>query len=169
MPCSLSFLRSVLRLMPRSCAARTWLLLVSRMTARRSGFSTRPTMRPWRLAEAWPRMPRTHSTIFRSMISSRGVGGHAGRGRDGPDGQVLGQDDTARGHDHRALDHVLQLAHVAWPLVAHEPVHGVGSDHPLAQRLEVFREEMLDEERNVAAALAQRGQRQRHHVETVEQ
>src|SRR5437879_899092 len=40
------------------------------MTARRSGFSTSPTMSPWRLADAWPRMPRTHSAILRSMISS---------------------------------------------------------------------------------------------------
>src|SRR5206468_9462048 len=56
MPCSLSFFLSVFRLMPRSWAARTWLLLVSRMTARRRGFSTSPTMSPCRLAEAWPRM-----------------------------------------------------------------------------------------------------------------
>jgi len=44
-PCSVSFLRRVLRLMPRICAARTWLPPVSRSTARSSGFSTRPIIR----------------------------------------------------------------------------------------------------------------------------
>src|SRR5262249_51381120 len=44
-PCSTSFLRGVLRLMPRICAARPWFPPVSRSTARSSGFSTSPIIR----------------------------------------------------------------------------------------------------------------------------
>ena len=38
-------------------------------------------------------------------------------------GRCSGRIDPAGGHDHGALDHVLQLAHVARPLVADQPVH----------------------------------------------
>src|SRR4030095_11590291 len=55
-------------------------------------------------------------------LLERRVDGHRGRRRDRADRQVLGQDDAAGGHHHRALDHVLQLAHVARPIVADQPI-----------------------------------------------
>src|SRR5713101_2319318 len=83
-------------------------------------------------------------------LFQRGVRLHPRGRRDGPDGEMLGHDHAARGHDHGALDHVLELADIAGPLVARQASHGLGRDHPLAQRLGVLREEMLDEEGDVA-------------------
>ena len=44
--------------------------------------------------------------------------------------QMLGADDVARADDHRPLDHVAQLAHVAWPPMAPEHVERALVDTP---------------------------------------
>ena len=62
-------------------------------------------------------------------------------------------------HD-RALDHVLELADVARPVVVHQQVERVRRhlEHSAAVLLAVLLEEVLDEQRNVLAPLAQRRQ-----------
>ena len=54
----------------------------------------------------------------------------------------------------------------SWPT---EAIHGVGRDHALAEGLGVLGQEVLGEQRDVAAPLAERGQRERHHVQPVEE
>ena len=69
-------------------------------------------------------------------------------------------DDAALADQHRALDAVLQLAHVAGPVVAHEHVDGGGGDAAdvLAVGGRVLLHEVIGQERHVRPALAQRRQ-----------
>src|SRR3954469_24890955 len=72
-------------------------------------------------------------------------------------------------HQYRALDRVLELADVAWPMVAGEHVDRRRRDPPdaagvLAREL---LEEMIDEQHQVGFSLAQRRNEDREHVETV--
>ena len=75
----------------------------------------------------------------------------------------------AGGEDDRALDDVLQLADVARPGVANQGLHDRGRDgldppaHPPGELLG----EMADQPRDVVAALAQRRQHEREHVQAV--
>ncbi len=70
---------------------------------------------------------------------------------------------------HRPLDRVLQLAHVARPVVRQQRVQGARREplHLLAVGARVLLDEVADQRGNVALALAQRRQRHRHHVEPV--
>src|SRR5450432_171229 len=67
----------------------------------------------------------------------------------------------------RAQQLVLELAHVAWPAVAHEARERGGLERLARLRLTrgagVLREQVLDDERDVLAALAQRRQRDAGH------
>src|SRR5690606_20440412 len=70
-----------------------------------------------------------------------------------------------------ALHHVLELADVARPAVGREQIDGVlldARDALLQPRVELP-EEVLDEERDVPGALAERGQADGHDVEAVEE
>src|SRR5437867_906340 len=102
-------------------------------------------------------------------LLERRVHGDRGGGRHRTDGQVLGQDDAGRGHHHRALDHILQLAHVAGPIVADQTIERLGGDDALAEVSGILREEVLDQERDVAPTLAERRQMHGHDVEPVEE
>ena len=82
---------------------------------------------------------------------------------------MLGHDHARGGHDHGPLDDVLQLAHVARPVVADEAIHGVGGHPPLAQGLGVLGQEVLGEQRDVTAAIPEGGQRERDDIQAVEQ
>ena len=61
--------------------------------------------------------------------------------------------------DHRALDHVTELAHVAGPLVMHEQTFGLGAEprHPLLELLAEVLEEVTGQRRDVLAALPEGG------------
>src|SRR6266849_1325061 len=84
--------------------------------------------------------------------------------------EIVGLDDLVSREDRGALDRVLQLAHVARPWIAKEPGHRRRAQaEAAAQALGGATEEVLGEERNVLAALAQRGQRDRDHVEAIEE
>ena len=64
-----------------------------------------------------------------------------------------------RQHD-RALDDVLELAHVARPVVVHQQIERFGRQLECGPRVlvAVLLEEVLDEQRDVVLALAQRRQ-----------
>src|SRR5207245_3627017 len=78
--------------------------------------------------------------------------------------------DVVLGEDEGAVDQVLQLAHVAGPIVAAQPVQR-GARELLAGIVLLVeqREEVLGEQVYVLPPVAQRGQRDREHVEPVEQ
>src|SRR5438874_13409588 len=68
-----------------------------------------------------------------------------------------GDDLTAREH-HRALDHVLELTHVAGPVVLHEALEGFLADgrRLRARAVSMLREEMLHQRRDVFLTIAKR-------------
>ncbi len=101
------------------------------------------------------------------ISSSEASDGHRGRGRHRSDRQVLGQDDAAGRHHHRALHDVLQLAHVPRPVVTDQAIERVGRDAALAELAGVLGQEVLDQQRNVAPPLAQRRQVQGDDVEPI--
>ena len=70
---------------------------------------------------------------------------------------------------HRALDRILQLAHVAGPVVRDQQLHRVGREavDRLGVLLRIALEEELRERRNVAPAIAQRRHLERDHVQPV--
>src|SRR5258708_20954605 len=86
-------------------------------------------------------------------------------------GQIGGADGYALGEEDGALEDVLQLADVAGPRVGGQRGQRVVLDGPdvLLQPRVVLLPEVLDEERNVLAPLAQGRQEDRHHVEPVEE
>ena len=80
-------------------------------------------------------------------------------------------DRRAARHDHGPLDSVLQLAHVAGPVVAHDPVPGrvLESGDRLAVLLGEAPEELVGEELDVVRSLAQWRQIDLHDSETIVQ
>ena len=82
---------------------------------------------------------------------------------------VRGVELRARRHHQAALNYVLQLAHVAGPVVRHQFFHGRIGDrfHPAAGIGRQFLQEMVGQKRNVLLALAERRNVERHHVEPV--
>src|SRR5712692_2104812 len=91
------------------------------------------------------------------------------------DGQVHGQvvepDHGARGQGHAPLDDVLELAHIAGPVIGHEGGQGAPRDaaHVLLELARVLPQEVLDEARDVLLARAERRNGEGHHVEAVEE
>jgi hypothetical protein len=81
------------------------------------------------------------------------------------------RDERAARQDDRPLDDVLQLADVAPPMVAHQPLHGscrqAGRGH--AQPFGDATKPLLGEERDVVTPVAQGGHSQREHAEPVEE
>ena len=75
------------------------------------------------------------------------------------------------GQHHRALDHVLQLADVARPVVLHQQVERRSGqlETGFAVLLAVLREEVLREQRDVVLPLAQRRQVDADDVQAVEE
>src|SRR4051794_13527707 len=86
-------------------------------------------------------------------------------------GEVVDAQVGALAQDHRPLDVVLQLADVPRPVVVAQQPHCLGVDPPhlAAVLLGVALQEELDQERDVLAALAQRGQVDGHDVDPVVQ
>jgi hypothetical protein len=85
----------------------------------------------------------------------------------GRERQVSGGDVVRAGEDERALDRVLQLAHVAGERVALERAQRRGRE--LVGRRAVAPEHVLDQPRHVARPLAQRRQHDREHVQAEEE
>ena len=79
--------------------------------------------------------------------------------------------DVAVREDHRALERVLELAHVAGPRVRLENLHRGITDRflRLGSLLGVPREKGLREQRNIVRAQAKRRQMKRDHVQAVKQ
>src|SRR2546428_4026527 len=73
--------------------------------------------------------------------------------------------------NHRTLDHILQLAHVARPVIGLEEVQGALVDmaNAFASSFGVAIDQILDQDGNVVAALPQCGHSKREHVEAVEE
>src|SRR6185369_8438627 len=84
-------------------------------------------------------------------------------------GEIPRADDLARGEDHRVLDDVLELAHVAGPRIAAEDLERPGRERAqgLAQLLAVAQQEIPREERDVLDAVPQRRKTQRDAAEPV--
>src|SRR5437016_8552417 len=73
--------------------------------------------------------------------------------------QVRRLEDVAASQDGRALDRVLQLAHVARPRTAEQPPHRLGGEPQLATQLAAgTRQEMLGQRRTVFPPIARRRQ-----------
>jgi hypothetical protein len=85
------------------------------------------------------------------------------------DRQHLGRDTLAVMHHHDAPDHVLQLAHVARPVVGAQDRQRVVGESPEAPALlpREALEEDISEKRDILSALAQRRQVHRQDVEAV--
>ena len=105
--------------------------------------------------------------VWPSPSCGRGVAASGGGRREIGQG-VQVQHVAAREHD-RALDDVLELAHVARPLVSEQPPHRLGRDilDALARLAGVTPQERANQQRDVVDALAQRRQRHREDVEPV--
>src|SRR5438128_2616044 len=78
-------------------------------------------------------------------------------------------DDGAPGQHDRAVEHVLELADVAGPIVAREHLEGAGghATHVAVALARDLADEVLDERGNVLSPLAQRRHVDRDHVEPV--
>ena len=98
-----------------------------------------------------------------------GAGAFAGGGAADGVGQVVEGDDVASGQDDGAVDGVLQLAHVAGPVVGVEG--GDGGVVEAAQALFIIGalQEALGQRRNLFAPLPQRRHVQRQRVDAVKQ
>src|SRR5206468_2545138 len=75
----------------------------------------------------------------------------------------------AGAENHRALQNVLQLAHVSRPRIALQPLHRFATDvldAPADPHGELGDEELC-QQRNITRALAQRGKMQREHVQSI--
>ncbi len=73
----------------------------------------------------------------------------------GPSGQVDAQPSVLR-EDRGALDHVLQFADIAGPVVARQPPRIAFRQAQIRISARLLRQKMLRQQRNVLAALAQR-------------
>jgi hypothetical protein len=84
---------------------------------------------------------------------------------------ICGGDDLPGLHQHRALDAVLQLAHVARPLVVHQRRHGLVAqlDAGLVLLRAVQGDEVLRERRDVLGTIAQRRHEDLDDVQAEEQ
>ncbi len=110
-------------------------------------------------ARMWARSTSSRVPLPAARTSSRAV---ETSDRVGSEGRALGEDE-------RALDHVLELAHVAGPCVRRERAHeAVG--HPLyrlAHPALLAGDEVPDEERDVLGPVAQRREADREDAEAV--
>ena len=93
-------------------------------------------------------------------------------GRGSPTEEVGRPNGIPRARDDGRLDRVLQLAHVAGPIVRHEDVdrlvaHPVDAGPLQAQSLPI--DEVAHQERDVLAPLAQRGEMDMDHLQAVEE
>src|SRR5690242_20661366 len=106
---------------------------------------------------------RDRVAVRRGMaVARRGLDGGQGR-------EVLREQHLAVGKDQGALDHVPQLADVAWPMPRREALDDSWID-PLHALLELAVEElakMVGQQRNRACDLAQRRERARHDADPV--
>src|SRR5947208_481584 len=84
---------------------------------------------------------------------------------------VAGADLALRREHHHGLDQVTELAHVARPVRIHEDLQRVGGDalEVAVVRLRELGDERADEERDIAAPLAQRRKVNREDIEPVEE
>ena len=116
-----------------------------------------------------PLASSTASTWARSASASEpGAGAAAGGRLRHAQRQVGGAHHVAAPHDHRALDRVLQLAHVARPGVGGERVAAPPGEKRIGRRLidcAKLREEVLGQHRHVLRPLAQRRDVDLHHVQ----
>src|SRR5467141_3806852 len=73
--------------------------------------------------------------------------------------------------NHRSLDHILQLAHVARPVIGLKQVQGalVDMSNAFARSFRVASDQILDQNGNIVAALPQCWHSKREHVEAVEE
>ena len=115
-------LRRVARVMPRSLAAWTWLPLVSLRAWMTSSRSTAGITLSLGSCRAQAKSCRARTAIsdrcaFAGAVSQRHSGAHGGRFTGDLRRQIAQQDGIAFGHHERALDDVLQFAHVARPVV----------------------------------------------------
>ena len=80
-------------------------------------------------------------------------------------------DQRALRHQHRALDRVIELADVAGPGVLEQHLHraALEAGEPLAVALRVLAEEVLRQQRQILAAVAQRRQPDLDRVQPEEQ
>jgi hypothetical protein len=87
------------------------------------------------------------------------------------EGEVVEANHRASGQRDAALDDVLQLAHVAWPVVGAQGRQGAPRDpaHVLLELPRVLANEVLHEDGDVFLALAQGRDRQGGHVDPVEE
>ena len=145
-----NLLCSVFRLMPRISAARVLLSRVCSSVIRISRVSASSTVVPG----------VSDSVGFTTSGESVTSGG-----------RCFWLDELARAEDHRALDHVAQLAHVARPVVLLEDPHRrrIERRHRLVVARVELGEERLHQQRQVLLALAQRRQLDGEHVQPVVQ
>ena len=122
-------------------------------------------------ARGLQRVQRSGPSRTAATASSSEARGHRAGGLGGLQGgrQVVAVDDAAVADQHRALDDVLQLAHVAGPVVADQHVDGGGGDAPdaLAVLARVLGEEVVGEQQDVRLPLAQRRHEDGEDVEPV--
>src|SRR5262245_15728332 len=80
--------------------------------------------------------------------------------------QMVAMNDVAFADQRRALDHVLEFAHVTRPVITHQHVYGRRGDSldPLAVLAAVFFEEMVGQQQDVGLALAERRQVDRKNI-----
>src|SRR5438046_2339733 len=99
----------------------------------------------------------------------RGPGGRGRRTAEDLFRQRLRRDHAVGGEQHRALDHVRELADVAGPRVLQQAPQGIlrEAGRRLAGLLTVFPEEMLEQNRDVVAPLAERREGDRDHGQAV--
>src|SRR5208283_3888602 len=78
---------------------------------------------------------------------------------------------VSRRENHRPFNEISQLTYVAGPVPGHKGLHGFGRNagYRLPHSAAQTGNEMLDEERNVLAALAQGWHLDRENIESIEQ
>src|SRR5271168_339066 len=116
--------------------------------------------------------PASFLESFADMISLRILQGNSSRGLRGGDARQATQrwaQNIARRKDYAALDEILQLANVSWPLIRDESKHRFrGNVFDLLVHLaSIDLDKMFNQRRNVLTTRPQRGQWDRKYIQSV--
>src|SRR5437899_4192550 len=84
---------------------------------------------------------------------------------------VFKVEDTVTAQDYQSFDHVLQLAHIPWPMIMGEERQRLCCNalHLASKGFVVLYEEVIDEEWDIFTAVAQRWHMHWDHIETIKQ
>src|SRR5215467_12446543 len=84
---------------------------------------------------------------------------------------VFNVEDTVTAEDDQPFDHILQLAHIPWPMIMGQERQRLGRHvlHLASKGFVVLHKEVIDEERDILTAVAQWWHLDWYHIQTIKQ